>query len=379
MRSKQNREEGRSQRGFRPRFESLESRRMLSASPLFNFHGPSTTPAPTASVNISGNTATVKDSNPGDTITVTDSGTGVVSVTITNGTTTVASGASQTGEVVTRVNINATGVGDIIDYNYNQTLTLAASTKPLIKSFFGGSAGGESISINASGGGDTLNLNFGNISSNLDLDVDVRGGGNNVTEAFSAITGGRLDSSFDGDHGSGTVDTFAATIGAVGTSTSPAKAFFDVYGSGGGDTLSVTGNGTVAADSLLDAVINGGGDYFFGGNSSSGGDTINFTFDGQLIGNLGVSTSGSGGNETIIQTITAEAGSIGNIYAVEFAGRSTTANNLTANVTDNSGMPSTLGSVNAYVFDHTGDKVTSTSNVKVITLPPSWFNGGFGF
>src|SRR5436305_1129330 len=225
MSLQKNREGRRSQRSFRPRFESLESRRVLSASPLFNFHGPATTPAPAASVNVSGNTVSVKDSNAGDTITVTDSGAGAVSVTITNGTTTVATGS---GTGITRVNINATGGGDTVNYTY-------------------------------------------------------------------------------------------------------------------GTTLTVTAAGNIAADSLLNAFISGGPSGWWG-SRTGGGDTISFTYSGQLLGNLGVATSGAGGNETIAQNITLAAGSTGNLYSVAFAGKSTTANNITLNVNDAS--PSTLTSLN---------------------------------
>ncbi len=371
----QKREERLARGNFRPRFENLELRRVLSASGLFNFHGPAvTTPAPTASVTVSGNSVKVVDSNVGDTITVTDSGAGAVNVTITNGTTTVASGS---GTGITRVNINATGGGDTVNYTYGTPLTVTAALKSALKSPARTTFNGESISLNLGKGTNTANLDFSaGVSANLNLDVDVSGGANKVTETFGAVANATLKSEFEG-YGTGG-DTFSATVGSL----TAAKAFFDVYGSGGTDNLSVHGVGDIAADSLLGVFLGaGGGDCR---SRAGGGDTLTFDYTGTLLGKLGVATRGAGGNETIAQNITLNAGSTGSLYAVESAGRSTVANSLTLNVTDNSGSAntppaSTLAALNAYVFSHAGDTVVNTSNVTAITLPPSWFNGGFGF
>jgi hypothetical protein len=163
---------------YHARFESLESRRCLSASTLkllIPAIRPSAAAPPPASITTQGHTLTVKDTEAADTITVTDDGAGDVSVAITNSTGGSVASASGTG--ITYVRITGSGGGDTVDYNLGGTLTVTAATKPLIHPSFSSSATNhESISIDLSKGTNTVNFADPNglNGSNLELDIDVK-------------------------------------------------------------------------------------------------------------------------------------------------------------------------------------------------------------
>ncbi len=218
--------------------------------------------------------------------------------------------------------------------------------------------------MNLRGGGNTAALDFSAGISNADLsiDVDASGGKNNVTEIIGALTSAHL---YDSVAGWGGGDTFDATLSG---GLSASRALVSVDGEGGGDTLGLHHvKGDIAADSLLAAYVGGG---------SKGGDTIAFDYTGALNGKLFASADGRGGNETITQSVTINQGSTGKLFTDMHAGKGSTPNNLTLNLTDNSGgagNTSTLASVNALIIQQPGDTVTQnvsandTADVQVIT------------
>jgi hypothetical protein len=341
----------RSKNQYHSRFERLEPRCCPSASPA-------------ASITTHNHTLNVSDSNAGDTINVTDDGAGNINVTITNGTTAVASGS---GTGIRSVRISATGGGDTVNYVYGAPSaggTGTAAVRPLSQSSSKpDNDNDESISMNLRGGGNTAALDFSAGISNADLgiDVDASGGKNNVTEIIGALTSAHLYDNISGYGGGG--DTFDTTLsGGLNAS----RALVSIDGDGGGDTLGLHVKGDIAADSLLAAYVGGG---------SKGGDTIAFDYTGALNGKLFASADGRGGNESITQSVTINQGSTGKLFTVMHAGKGSTPNNLTLNLNDNSGgagNASTLDSVNALIIQQPGDTVTQnvsandTSDVQVI-------------
>ena len=336
----------RSKKSYRSHVERLEPRLCLSASVTTQNH-----------------TLKVSDSNAGDTITVTDDGAGNINVTITNGTTAVASGS---GMGIRDVRISATGGGDTVDYLYGVPSVVGTTTsalKPHSHSSSPSTNNNESITMDLRGGSNTAALDFsaGISNADLDIDVDTSGGMNNVSEKIGALDQRHL---FDNVSGRGGGDTFNATLNG---NLSASRAIFAIVGKGDGDTLGLSATGDIAADSLLAAYVDG---------SHQGGDTISFDYTGALNGKLFAAADGRGGNETITQSVTVNEGSTGKLFTFMDAGKGSAAKNLTLDLTDNSGgagNASTLDSVKALVVQQPGDTVTQnvsandTADVHVVT------------
>jgi len=360
---------------YHARFEPLESRRCLSGSAMMPFKPNVSTTPPPATITTQGHSLTVRDTEAGDTITVTDDGAGDVNVIIANST--GGSVASGSGTGIHNVTINASGGGDTVDYTLGASSISISATSAVRRTPSAAATSTESIEINLGKGNNTANFtdSAGLTSSNLFLDVDASGGGNSMTESFGALTSAKLFSSFAGFGGS---DTLAASLtGNLTTS----QAYFSAFGGGGSNKLGVTVSGDIAADSLLSAQLSGGW---------KGGDNIDFSYMGMLDGKLFAGTTGAGGNETITQSITANNGSTGSLHSFIAAGRGSAANDLTLNLTDDSGgsatAASTLKSVDAVILDQPGDTPTltvsanDTADVTVITQKAhGWFWGWLGF
>jgi hypothetical protein len=363
-----------SKKKFHARFETLETRRCLSASALIAVKLHVSTTPPPATITTQGHSLTVRDTEAGDTITVTDDGAGDVNVTITNST--GGSVASGSGTGIHNVTINASGGGDTIDYTLGASSASASASPAFKHSPSTAAASTESIEINLGKGNNTANFtdSAGLTSSNLFLDVDASGGGNTATESFGALSSAKLYSTFEEFGGS---DTLAASL--TGNLTA-SQAYFSAFGGGGNNALGVTVSGDIAADSLLNTQLTGG---------FKGGDNIDFAYSGTLDGKLFANTTGAGGNETITQSVTALSGSTGRMQSFIAAGRGSGANHLTLNLTDDSGTAtpaSTLKSVNAVILDQPGDMPTlnisanDATDVTVITQRAhGWFWGLLGF
>ncbi len=366
---------GLSNHKHKARFETLETRRCLSASALIALKPHVSTTPPPATITTQGHSLTVRDTEAGDMITVTDDGAGDVNVTITNSS--GGSVASGSGTGIHNVTINASGGGDTVNYTLGAASASLSATPAFKHSPSAAAASSESIEFNLGKGNNTANFTdaAGLTSSNLFLDVDASGGGNTATESFGALASAKLFSSFAGFGGS---DTLAASLtGNLTTS----QANFSAFGGGGKNTLGVSVSGDIAADSLLSAQLSGG---------FKGADNIDFSYSGTLNGKLFAATTGAGGNETITQSITALSGSTGKLNSFIAAGRGTGVNDPTLTLTDDSGgsatSASTLKTVNAVILDQPGDTPTlnvsanDTADVSVITQKVhGWFWGWLGF
>ena len=366
-------------RGFRPRLEALEPRLCLSVSlPNVAKNVKPAVPTPVETVVVSGNTLTVNDNVAGDMITITDNGSGTVTATLSG------NGATATGNTITTIRVNASGGGDTITDTLSAALTESESlTLKLSKGAhnnvtltYDGITGGKLyLDVDADGGADTINETFGALSNaRLYNNTSADDGANIVSESFGALSSSNV---YNNTFLSGGANMLTGTVNGSLTASTPTASGSDMYfnalGSGGSNTLDLTVNGDIDAPSLLDANLSGGlgGCGVFGHAKGTGSDKISFTYTGADNGTLGLSLSGSGGNETLAANVTVNAGSTGKLYgavAVPKQKSTTLPNSLTFNVFDNSATPSSLVKLNAAIYDaNTGDTIVNTSNVSLVT------------
>ena len=332
---------GLSNRKYRARFESLEQRQCLSASAL-KLVAPvkpavTTTPPP-ATVTTSGHTLTVKDTEAGDTITVTDDGMGDVSVNITNNSGSVATGS---GTGIHSVVINTTGGDDTVDYTFGAV----SAAKPAIKPPASSSSNfNESICMNLGKGGNTVDFTdaAGLTDINLSLSINASGGSNTITETFGALSSSKLFNWVTAGGSSTNTPNNTVTTTLTGGLTS-SQAFFAELGGSGDDSLNLSVTGEIDAESLLTAELGGG---------FKGGDTIDFIYSGILDGKLYAGTTGTGGDESLSQNITVADGSTGSLYSLMAAGKGSSANTFDYTLTDDSGGSGTAASTLKHVGRH---------------------------
>jgi hypothetical protein len=228
------------------------------------------------------------------------------------------------------------------------------------------------------GGMNSVSETFGAISSsNVANRTSARGGMNSVNESFGSLSSAKvLNSTLVG----GGQNTLAASIGSTATPANLAASdlVFNVLGTGGENTLSLTANANLDAQSHLDANLSGGlrGHGPFGHITGAGGDNVSFNYAGVDDGTLGLSLSGKGGGETLAANVSIGPGSTGSLFgAVSVPKQRDTAvsNDLTFDIADNSATPSSLAKLDATIYDsNAGDTIASTSNVNVVTKPRWW-------
>ena len=300
-------------KGFRPRLESLEDRLCLSVT------------VTTIALQNGKNELRIVGDSAADTVNIADLGNGHMDVTDGGGAT------LGSADNVSLLRFNGKNGTDTVNYTLVNTL-----------------AHNEAINFYLGSGGD----------------------GHATLDLSQGLNGAKLVVGVEGSLGN---DTISAIVGSLSASS---HANFYIEGGAGNDNISVTGatapinTGTASAKSA--AVVEGGLSIGAGSTLRTeiygglGNDTINFAWDGQILGKLVYGASGGPGADTLTGNITAAAGSTGLLRASETGGPGI--DSVTLNVFDNSGDgASTLASLHATIFNPSAvDTLVHTDNVKVI-------------
>jgi hypothetical protein len=252
---------------------------------------------------------------------------------------------------------------------------LDAGSTTATTTFKGTETAGTTISIEADGNGtNQLNTNFGNVTgATISLEEHLGTNSTASTVTFGNLSGAKVDSDIDGGKGNHTITcnygaiscgsmvegdaclgsaTDSYTLNLTGAISGYSHAAFDLATATSIATLQVNAAANIAAGSSLALVLGG----------SSGAKNMSVGYAGQVNGSLSVQSSTGTGLSTLTDNITINKGSTGTVVVKENGGPA--ADPLTLNVINNAA--GTLSSLDAEIHAYSSDKLTDTSNVKVV-------------
>jgi len=280
---------------------------------------------PSCTVTVNGGVMRITGDGGANTVTVTHDGAGNVTATCDT--------ASGTGSNIRKILIDTKGGNDTVNLSVTGDLTTRLD-----------------LDLNLGSGNDNADLNFAAISGRLNLkadlgsgndlidvnldqelragaevDMDVRGGDGTDTWALSVNevrTGAELDARFDGGRHDDVLNVFLGD-----PIDSGAEVSISGRGGDGNDSLKVDattfGTGAnIAAGAELKVRLDGG----------NGVDNLNVSHDGDVDGELDVRLDGGSGNDTVAANLTVNAGSTGEVSARVDGDKGN--DNLTLNVSD---------------------------------------------
>ncbi len=337
---------------------------------------------PATSITFTGSSMVIQGDNLANDVTITDDGAGGVSATITS----PAGDTSASGSGITNIQVITGGDDDTVDYTFSDALTTdrvitlnlgAGDDQATVDASPGVIQADLILKANTNAGDDTLTGIFGDVlQSNVQISGQLGNGddsvqldfgtildstvGINVTEGQGAdqmtVNLGEIlqgDVNVQGNLGAGD-DNFAATLG--GEVSGGSEVNLGVDGGAGMDAIDLIASGIdIEAGALVLASFKGG----------QGDDAISAIYDGVVSGMFAFSADGGAGIDTIAADLTADAGSIGSLLGSVKGGQGD--DNLTLNLVDNSGTPSTLDDIAGIINSLQGtDTVVKTPNVKVV-------------
>jgi len=252
---------------------------------------------------------------------------------------------------------------------------LDAGSTTATTTFKGTETAGTTISIEADGNGtNQLHTCFGDVTgATISLEEHLGTSSTSSTVTFESLSGATVNSDIDGGKGNHTITcnygeigcgsmvesdaclgsaTDSYTLYLTGSISGYSHATFDLATATSIATLQVNAAGNIAAGSSLALVLGG----------TSGAKNMSVAYAGQVNGSLSVQSGTGTGLSTLTDNITINKGSTGTVVAKENGGPA--ADSLTLNVINNA--VATLSSLDAEIHAYSSDKVTDTSNVKVI-------------
>jgi len=280
---------------------------------------------PSCTVSVNGGVMRIIGDSGANAVTVTHDGAGNVTATCDS--------AAGSGSNIKKIIIDTKGGDDTVNLSVTGNLTTRLD-----------------LDLNLGAGNDTANLKFAAISTRLKLRADL-GAGNDVLGVNldqEIRPGAKVDLDVKGSDGA---DTWNLSANEV-RSGAELKASFD--GGRHNDTLNVflgdpidsgaevtiIGRGGDGNDSLkVDATTFGTGANIAAGaelkvslDGGNGADTLDVSYDGDVDGKFDVGLAGGPGNDTVTANVTVNSGSTGEIRARVNGGSGN--DNLTLNVFD---------------------------------------------
>jgi len=279
---------------------------------------------PSASVQIVGTRLEIQGDDAANRVEIHDDGRGNVAVKVTTG----AEVVSLSGKNITRINVDAKGGDDVIDYRLTKSLILK-----------------QHLDIDTAGGNDNVRVDLYRGISGVPLDLDIDTGvGRDATEVrFGAISNANVDAAIALGNDADSL-TFIMFNGASGKS----RVALDVAGNNGADRVDINLMGKIDAAAIVDVRAS---------NVLDANDRLTVRYRGELDGKLNLVIDKAAAGYGVQGHFTLDAASDGKLTAKVVDAKKTYVSS--AFVTDATGGPKVT------VLDRLVHRLTEPRGVRV--------------